>query len=103
MEKAATIAITIVNAIGNSPAEHLHDIPRRAEQIAGHGVRIGAAMALAEVQQRLDIDATTITPIRRSTQDQHSFDDLVEELEDLAEALIAGADLIAVVELVYKG
>ena len=39
-----------VNARGTVPVVHLHDIPNRVKEVALHGVRHGAAMALAAAQ-----------------------------------------------------
>ena len=39
-----------VNARGTVPLVHLHDIPNRVREVALHGVRHGAAMALASAQ-----------------------------------------------------
>ena len=39
-----------VNTRGTVPVVHLHDIPNRVREVALHGVRHGAAMALASTQ-----------------------------------------------------
>ena len=41
-----------VNARGAIPMVHLHDILNRVREVALHGVRHGAAMALAAAQAR---------------------------------------------------
>ena len=41
-----------VNARGAIPAARLHDIPNRVREVALHGVRHGAATALATAQAR---------------------------------------------------
>ena len=41
-----------VNARGAVPAARLHDIPNRVREVALHGVRHGAATALATAQAR---------------------------------------------------
>ena len=43
-------AAGFVNARGAVPLVRLHDIPNRVREVALHGVRHGAAMALASVQ-----------------------------------------------------
>ena len=47
---AADYAAGFVNARGAVPVVCLHDIPNRVIEVALHGVRHGAAMALAAVQ-----------------------------------------------------
>ena len=41
-----------VNARGAIPVVHLHDIPNHVREVALHGIRHGAAMALAAAQAR---------------------------------------------------
>ena len=43
-------AAGFVNARGAAPVAHLHDIPNRIREVALHGIRHGAAMALAAAQ-----------------------------------------------------
>ena len=47
---AADHAARFVNARGAVPVVCLHDIPNRVREVALHGVRHGAAMALATAQ-----------------------------------------------------
>ena len=50
LHQAANSAATTVNASGDLKVDRLQDIPNRARQIATHGVRQGAATALAVSQ-----------------------------------------------------
>ena len=50
LHQAAATATTAVNARGTTLNDRLHDIPYRTREVAGHGVRQGAAVALAMVQ-----------------------------------------------------
>ena len=45
-------AVGFVNARGTVPVVHLHDIPNRVREVAHHGIRHGAATALAAAQAR---------------------------------------------------
>ena len=47
---AVEYAVGFVNARGTVPVVRLHDIPNRVREVALHGVRHGAAMALASAQ-----------------------------------------------------
>jgi hypothetical protein len=55
LHQTAKYAATTVNARGALLAERLQDISNRVRDIAGHGVRQGAATALAMVQTQLDV------------------------------------------------
>jgi len=52
LRSAADHAAGFVNARGTVPVVHLHDIPNRVREVALHGLRHGAAMALAAAQAR---------------------------------------------------
>ena len=52
LRSAADHAVGFVNARGVVPVVHLHDIPNRVREVALHGVRHGATMALAAAQAR---------------------------------------------------
>ena len=47
---ATDYAARFVNARGAVPVVRLHDIPNRVREVALHGIRHGAAMALASAQ-----------------------------------------------------
>ena len=53
LRSAADHAIGFVNARGVVPVVRLHDIPNRVREVALHGVRHGAATALAAAQTHL--------------------------------------------------
>ena len=50
LHAAAATAPNTVNAHGDTVAARLQDIPRRVREVAGHGVRWGASVALATAQ-----------------------------------------------------
>ena len=52
LQLAAEYAAGLVNARGAVPIVRLYDIPNRVREVALHGVRHGAAMALAATQAR---------------------------------------------------
>ena len=52
LRSATDHAAGFVNARGAVPVVHLHDIPNRVREVALHGVRLGAATALATTQAR---------------------------------------------------
>ena len=52
LRSAADHAAGFVNARGTVPVVRLHDIPNHVREVALHGVRHGAAMALAAAQAR---------------------------------------------------
>ena len=52
LRSAADHAAGFVNARGAVPVVRLHDIPNRVREVALHGVRHGAATALAAAQAR---------------------------------------------------
>ena len=52
LRSAADHVARFVNARGTVPVARLHDIPNRVREVALHGVRHGAVMALAAAQAR---------------------------------------------------
>ena len=50
LQLAANVVVDAVNAWGSLIDSHLHDIPARVQEIALHGVRYGASVALTTVQ-----------------------------------------------------
>ena len=52
LQLAVDYVIGFVNARGAIPVVHLHDVPNCVREIALHGVRHGAAIALALAQVR---------------------------------------------------
>ena len=52
LQSAADHAVGFINARGTVPVVFLHDIPNRVREVALHGLRHGAATALAAAQAR---------------------------------------------------
>jgi hypothetical protein len=68
--------------------ECLNDIAPHAEEIALHGVRAGAAVALAVAQLRHGVQlADSLTPTFIEECMDEGFDELVEEFADHANAI----------------
>lgn len=84
---------------GTVLTEHLHDIPVRAGEIALHGVRHGATVALTAVQVQTGVDLTTM-------ETGSSYSDGPEEHEDLQEEFVMAAstivDIIEAVDIVNE-
>ena len=81
-------AAGFVNASGAVPVVRLHDIPNRVREVALHGVRHGAAMALAATQGRLGHNLWLLP---------HGFPDTVHpgEHERLVEDFMNAANSVA--------
>ena len=77
-----------INARGVVPMVHLHDILNHVREVALHGVRHGAAMALAAAHARLGHNLRLLT---------HGFPDVVYpgEHERLVEDFMNAANSIA--------
>ena len=81
-------AAGFVNARGAILVSHLYDIPNRVREVALHGVRHGAAMALAAAQARSGHNLRLLP---------HGFPDTVHpgEHERLVEDFMNAADSVA--------
>ncbi|RLN07456.1 hypothetical protein C2845_PM11G04390 [Panicum miliaceum] len=77
---AAATATEVVNARGDTIATRLQDIPNRVQEVAGHGVHHGAAVALAMVQSLSGNDLWTLHPIFLEGEAREEFEDLVDDL-----------------------
>ena len=77
-----------INARGAVPVVHLHDIPNRVREVALHGVRHGATMALAAAQDNSGYNLRLLP---------HSFPDMVhpEDHERLVEDFLSAANSVA--------
>lgn len=77
----------MMNAWGNLLTDRLQDIPNHVREIAGHGVRQGAATALAVVQTQLGHKLRTLQPAFPEGEDRANFEELVHELDEVAGAV----------------
>ena len=87
LQLAANAAADAVNVRGSPIAARLQDIPARIQEIALHGVRHGASVALtaAQVQTRYELHAM---------ETGFPMGDGLEEHEDLLEEFILAAEAI---------
>ena len=85
MANAATAA---VNARGPLLINRLHDIPARAHEIAIHGIRRGAAVALAATQVQTGHDLCTMEPGFPMTDDSDMHKELIKDIDDAVAAIV---------------
>jgi hypothetical protein len=90
-----------VNARGTLLVDRLQDIPNHAREIVGHGVRQGAATALATVQTQLGQELRTLQPVFLEGEDRVDFEDLVDELDEAARAIGDEVDVEGVVNRAF--
>ena len=88
LQLAAEYATGFVNARGAVPIVHLYDIPNHVREVALHGVRHGAATALAAAQARSGHNLRLLP---------HGFSDVVHprDLECLTEDFLSAANSMA--------
>ena len=100
---AAATAITVVNARGATIVDRLQDIHQRAQDIAGHRVRLGAAVALATVQSQLEYDLWHFHSAIPEGEDRRVLKELVLEFDEAARTISAEVNVEAVVNRVFLG
>ena len=88
LRSAMDHAAGFVNARGGVPVVRLHDIPNRVREVALHGIRYGAAMALAAAQACSGHNLRLLP---------HGFPDAVHprEHEHLVEDFMSAANSVA--------
>ena len=88
LRSAADHAAGFVNARGAVPVARLHDIPDRVREVALHGVRHGAATALATTQARYGYNLQLLS---------HGFPDVVppRDRERLIDEFSSAANSVA--------
>ena len=88
LQLATEYATGFVNAIGVIPIVRLYDIPNRVREVALHGVRHGAATALAAAQARSGHNLRLLP---------HGFPDMVHpgDRERLTDDFLSAADSVA--------
>ena len=93
------MAVDVVNARGSSIDAHLQDVPVRVREIALHGVRHGAAVALtaAQVQTGYELHAMEIGFPMGDDPEEH--ENLLEEFTIAAEAVV---DITSAQDVVNK-
>lgn len=94
---------TTVNARDALLTDRLQYIPNRTREIAGHGVRQGATIALAMMQTQLGHDLRTPHPVFPEGEDRADFKEIVNELDEAAGAIGAEVDVEGVINRVFLG
>ena len=91
-----------MNARGTTVAARLQDIPNRIRKVAGHGVRRGAAVALATVQFQTGHDLPQVEPIHLplGSEDWWVFEELADDME-MAAAISEDVSIEAVIGNVF--
>jgi len=92
-----------VNARGNTIAARLEDIPNRIWEVAGHGVRRGAAVVLAAAQLESAHDFLQIEPVHfpLGSEDWWVFEELTDDMEMAAAAISEDVSIEAVIGNVF--
>jgi len=88
LQLAVNAASSAINAQGPLLINRLHDIPARAQEIALHGVRHGAVVALATVQVQIGHDLHTMEPGFPMADDPDMHEKLIEDFDDTAAAIM---------------
>ena len=103
LHQAANGAATTVNAKGDLLVDRLQDIPNRAKQIATHGVRQGAATALAVAQPYTRHNLILLEPVFPEGEGRAGFDDLIVQFDVTANAIANEISADSVVTKVFLG
>ena len=87
-----------MNAHGDTIAARLQDIPNRVWEVAGHGVRRGAAVTLATAQFQTGHDLLQIELVHLplGNEDWWVFEELADDMEMVAAAISEGVSIEAV-------
>ena len=99
LQLAANVAMDAVNARGSPITARLQDVPARVQEIALHGVRHGAAVALtaAQVQTRYELHAMETSFPMGDGPEEH--EDLLEDFIMAAKAIV---DITSAQDVVNK-
>ena len=92
-----------MNARGNTVAARLEDIPNHFREVAGHGVRRGAAVALATAQLESGHDFSQVEPAHfpPGSEDWLAFEDLADNMEMAAAAISVDVSVEAIIGNVF--
>lgn len=100
---AARCVTNLVNARGETTVERLRDVPDRIREVALHGVRSGAADALAAVELREGLELSgTLSLSFLKERSYKGFKDLVEEFGPLAAAVADTSSADAIIHKTYE-
>ena len=92
-----------MNARGDTVAARLQDIPNRVREVAEHGVRRDAAVALATAQFQSGHDLLQVEPVRLplGSEDWWFFEELTNDMEMAAAAISEDVSIEAVIGNVF--
>ena len=92
-----------MNARGDTVATRLQDIPNCVREVAGDGVRRGAAVALATAQFQTGHDLLQIVPVHLplGSEDWWVFEELADDMEMTAAAISEDVSIEAVIGNVF--
>ena len=92
-----------MNGHGDTIADRLRDAPRRVREVAGHGVRRGAAVALAMAQYQSGHDFQQVEPVDLALggEEWEAFKDLADDMEMAASAISDDISIEAVIGNVF--
>ena len=92
-----------MNASGNTVAARLEDIPNCVREVASHGVRCGAAVALATAQLESGHDFLQIEPVHfpLGSEDWRAFEELADDMEMAATAISEDVSIEVVIGNVF--
>jgi len=99
LQLAANAAVDAVNARGSLINARLHDILACVREIALHGVRHGAAVALAAAQVQTRHDLHTMEVGFLTDDGPKGHEDLIEDFTAAAEAIV---DITSAQDVVNK-
>ena len=100
---AADHAAGFVNARGAALVVRLNDIPNRVREVSLHGIRHGAAMALAAVQVHSSHDLRLLPHGALVTRYPEGYERLVEDFFDAANSVALTSQADDIVNKVLSG
>ena len=103
LRSAAEHVAGFVNARGVILVVHLHDIPNRVREVALHGVRHGAAMALAAAQARSGHNLRLLPHDFPDTVPPGDHERLVEDFSSAANSVAFNTQANDIVSKVFSG
>ena len=92
-----------MNARGDTVAARLQDIPHRIREVTGHGVRRGAAVAIATAQYQTGHDLLQVELVHLSlgSEDWWVFEELADDMEMAAIAISKDISIEAIIGNVF--
>ena len=85
MANTATAAVNAREPLINT---YLHDVPTHVQEIALHGVRRGASVALAAAQVQTGYELHTMETSFSMSDGLEEHEELIEDFVDAAEAIV---------------